>query len=292
VASFGFIAAYAVVVAVASVIEVPVGRGFASVQFNLLIRLGSLAAAVAALLVVHGAAVPTGSSALLGLGIGILTGVGSIIYCLALIDLPLSLVVTLSNLYIVITSLLGMSLLHESATPVKIAGLALTLGGVLLLAYPPASRYGVHSARSSAKKPPPLRAFLMMGAYVVIVGIGAFLEKPALRELDATQLNALMAVAMTAVAFVALAVEGPRVQVSLRGLGGLGAGVMIGAASVFYFLGLRGLPVSVAAASSNAYIVITVLLSALLLHQHLTRVRIGAIALTLGGVSLLAQGAG
>jgi len=290
--SLGFIAAYAVIVAVASVIEVPVGRGFASVHFNLLIRLGSLAAAVAALFIVHGATVPTGSSALAGLGIGILTGVGSIIYCLALIDLPLSLVVTLSNLYIVITILLGISLLHESVTAVKIAGLALTLGGVLLLAYPPSSRYGVHSAGSTAKNAPPIRAFLMMGAYVVIVGIGAFLEKPALRELDATQLNVLMAVAMTAVAFVAFAAEGPRVQMSVRSLGGLGVGAMVGTASVFYFLGLRGLPVSVAAASSNAYIVITVLLSTLVLHQLLTKVRLGAIALTLGGVTLLAYGAG
>ena len=288
---FGFIAAYAVIVAVASVIEVPIGRGFKSVQLNLLIRLGSLTAALAALVVVHGATVSTGPSALLGLGVGVLTGVGSIIYCLALIDLPLSLVVTLSNLYIVVTALLGMSVLRESITVVKIAGLALTLGGVLLLAHPPASRYGVHSASSSAKKAPATRALLMMGAYVVIVGIGAFLEKPALRELDATQLNALMAVAMTAVAFVAFAVEGPKVQMSLRTLGGLGVGAMIGTASVFYFLGLRGLPVSVAAASSNAYIVITVLLSTLVLHQPLTKVRIGAIALTLGGVTLLALGA-
>jgi drug/metabolite transporter (DMT)-like permease len=132
----------------------------------------------------------------------------------------------------------------------------------------------------------------MMGAYVVIVGIGAFLEKPALRELDATQLNVLMAVAMTAVAFVAFAAEGPRVQMSVRSLGGLGVGAMVGTASVFYFLGLRGLPVSVAAASSNAYIVITVLLSTLVLHQLLTKVRLGAIALTLGGVTLLAYGAG
>ena len=289
--AFGFIAAYAVIVAVASVIEVPIGRGFKSVQLNLLIRLGSLTAALAALVVVHGATVSTGPSALLGLGIGVLTGVGSIIYCLALIDLPLSLVVTLSNLYIVVTALLGMSVLRESITVVKIAGLALTLGGVLLLAHPPASRYGVHSASSSANKAPPIRAFLMMGVYVVIVGIGAFLEKPALSALDATQLNALMAVAMTAVAFVAFAVEGPKVQMSLRSLGGLGVGAMIGTASVFYFLGLRGLPVSVAAASSNAYIVITVLLSTLVLHQPLTKVRIGAIALTLVGVTLLALGA-
>jgi hypothetical protein len=58
--SFGFIAAYAVLIAVASVIEVPMARGFASVQLNLLIRLGSLAVAMLALVIVHGVSIPTG----------------------------------------------------------------------------------------------------------------------------------------------------------------------------------------------------------------------------------------
>jgi drug/metabolite transporter (DMT)-like permease len=290
--SFGFLAAYSVLIAVASVIEVPIARGFASVQLNLLIRLGSLAVAALALIVVHGVSVPTGPPALAGLGIGVLTGVGSIIYCLALIDLPLSLVVVLSNLYIVITFLLGITLLDEHVTAFKIAGLALTLGGVLLLANPPSSRYAVHSATSVAKKAPPARAFLLMGGYVVIIGIGAFLEKPALRGLDATQLNGLMAVAMTAVALVAFAAEGPRMPMSLQSLGGIGVGAMVGVASVSYFLGLRSLPVSVAAAVSNSYIVIAAVLSTLVLHQPMTKARGGAIILTLGGVTLLALGPG
>jgi drug/metabolite transporter (DMT)-like permease len=290
--SFGFIAAYTVLVAVASVIEVPIARGFASVQLNLLIRLGSLVVAILALVIVHGVSVPTGPPALAGLGIGVLTGVGSIIYCLTLIDLPLSLVVVLSNLYVVITFLLGITLLHEPVTALKIGGLVLTLGGVLLLANPPSSRYAVHSATSIAKKAPPARAFLVMGGYVVIIGIGAFLEKPALRGLDPTQLNGLMAIAMTAVALVAFAVEGPRMPMSRQSLGGLGVGGMVGVASVSYFLGLRSLPVSVAAAASNTYIVITVLLSTLVLHQPMTKTRAGAIVLTLGGVALLAVGPG
>ncbi len=290
--SFGFIAAYTVLIAVASVIEVPIARGFASVQLNLLIRLGSLAVAILALVIVHGISVPSGPLALAGLGIGVLTGVGSIIYCLTLIDLPLSLVVVLSNLYIVITFLLGITLLHEPVTALKVGGLVLTIGGVLLLANPPSSRYAVHSATSVAKKVPPARAFLVMGGYVVIIGFGAFLEKPALRGLDATQLNGLMAVAMTVVALVAFAVEGPRMPMSLQSLGGLGVGAMVGVASVSYFLGLRSLPVSVAAAASNSYIVITVLLSTLMLHQPMTKARGGAIILTLGGVTLLALGPG
>lgn len=292
VMSFGFIAAYAVLIAIASVIEVPLARGFASVHLNLLIRLGSLAVAILALVIVHGVSVPTGTPALAGLGIGVLLGVGSIIYCLTLVDLPLSLVVVLSNLYIVITFLLGITLLHKPVTAFKIGGLVLTLGGVLLLANPPSSRYAVHSATSIAKKAPPVRAFLLMGGYVVLIGIGAFLEKPALRGLDATQLNGLMAIAMSAVALVAFVVEGPRMPMSMRSLGGLGVGAMVGAASVAYFLGLRNLPVSVAAAASNAYVVIAVLLSTVLLHQPMTKARGGAIILTLGGVTLLALGPG
>jgi drug/metabolite transporter (DMT)-like permease len=286
--SFGFIATYAVLIAVASVIEVPIARGFASVQLNLLIRLGSLAVATLVLVIVHGVSVPSGPPALAGLGIGVLMGVGSILYCLTLIDLPLSLVVVLSNMYIVITFLLGITVLHEHFTALKIAGLVLTVAGVLLLASPPSSRYAVHSATSVAKKAPPARAFLVLGGYVVIIGVGAFLEKPALGGLDATQLNGLMAIAMTAVALVAFGVEGPRMPTSRQSLGGLGVGAMVGAASVFYFLGLRSLPVSVAAAASNSYIVITVLLSTLVLHQPLTKARGGAIILALGGVTLLA----
>jgi drug/metabolite transporter (DMT)-like permease len=108
-----------------------------------------------------------------------------------------------------------------------------------------------------------------MGVYIVMIGVGAFLERPALKGLTATQLNALMGIAMTAVAGIALAVKGPRLPMTKRTLGVLGVGVMIGAASVFYFLGLRGLPVSVASAASNASVVVTVVLSAIFLHQPL-----------------------
>ena len=77
-----------------------------------------------------------------------------------------------------------------------------------------------------------------------------------------------------------------------RTLGGLGVGVMIGTASVFYFLGLRGLPVTVASAASNSSVVVTVVLSAIFLHQPLSRARAAAIALTLLGATLLALSTG
>ena len=226
------------------------------------------------------------------------------LYCFGLDYLPVSLVVTLSNLYIVITIVLGILVLHEPVTVLKIVGLACIMAGVLVLAHSPA-RYAAHPEASSAgtlnaAHPEAgsagtllqTRGFVIMGIYVVMIGVGAFLEKPALKGLAATQLNALMAIAMTAVAGIALAVRGPRLPMTKRTLGGLGVGVMIGTASVFYFLGLRGLPVSVASATSNASVIVTVVLSAIFLHQPLGRARGAAIALTLLGATLLAFSTG
>ena len=285
--SLGYVAIYVVLAGVASFIEQPAGRGFGAFQLNALIRAGSLAAAVVALVVAHGFVIPAHSYLLAGLGIGLLTGAGSILYCVGLGYLPVSLVVTLSNLYIVITVVLGILILHEPVTVLKIVGLTCTIAGVLVLAHPPA-RYETHPAAGSAGKPLQARGFAIMGIYIVMIGVSAFLEKPALKGLAATQLNALMGTAMTAVAGIALAVKGPRLPMTKRTLGGLGVGVMIGTASVFYFLGLRGLPVSVASAASNSSVVVTVVLSAVFLHQRLGRARGAAIALTLLGATLLA----
>jgi drug/metabolite transporter (DMT)-like permease len=289
--SFGYVAAYVVLVGVASFIESPVGRGFGPFQLNVLIRSGSLVAALVALALAHGFAIPATPSVLAGLGIGLITGVGSIFYCFALDYLSVSLVVIFSNLYIVITTLLGIVVLGERVTALKIAGLACILVGVVLLSHSPA-RYGVNPEASSNNKMFQWRAYVIMATYVVIVGVGAFLEKPALKGLDATQLNGLMAIAMTAVAVAALAVRGHRLPMTKRTFGGFVVGAMIGIASVFYFLGLSGLPVSIAAASSNAYVIVTVLLSTTFLHQPLTRGRGGAIVLTLLGVTGLAFSGG
>ncbi len=149
-------------------------------------------------------------------------------------------------------------------------------------------RYDVHSKASSAEQPLRLRAFVTMATYVVIVGVGAFLEKPALRGLNATELNGLMAIAMVAVAMVALAVHGPRIRITGRSLQGVGVGALIGVASVLYFLGLHDLPVSVAAAFASSSMVITVMLSVVALHQPLALVRGGAML----GVTLLALSVG
>ena len=285
--SLVYVAVYVVLAGIASFIEVPVGRGFGAYQLNVLIRTGSLSAALVALVAVHGFALPALDSALAGLGIGLIAGLGSLFYCFALDYLAVSLVVTVSNIYIVITTLLGVVVLGEPVTALRVAGLVFILVGVVVLGHAPA-RYGVQPDATSRNTMFQLRPATIMSTYIVVIGVAAFLEKPALQGLDATQLNGLMAIAMTTVACVALAVRGPRLPMTNRTFAAFGIGAMIGVASVFYFLGLRGLPVSVTAASSNAYIVVTVLLSTVFLHQPLSLSRSGGVALTLLGVTALA----
>src|SRR5215467_4497900 len=129
--SLGYVAVYVLLVGVASFAEKPAGRGFGAFQLNALIRAGSLAAAAVALVFAHGLALPATGYLLAGLGIGLITGVGSMLYCFGLNYLPVSLVVTLSNLYIVITIVLGIVVLHEPVTALKIAGLtSIVAGGV------------------------------------------------------------------------------------------------------------------------------------------------------------------
>jgi drug/metabolite transporter (DMT)-like permease len=285
--ALGYIGLYVLLIGVASFLESPVGSGFSPFQLNALIRVGSLAAALAAVFAVDGLAVPPLPWVLAALGVGLISGLGSICYCLSLNSMPVSLVVTLANLYLVVTVALAAAVLHDPLTLFTIAGLVCTLAGMLILVHPP-GKYGVQSAPTSGPNMPSLRAYGTMGLYVLLVGAGSFLEKPILGAMDATQLNALLSITMTAVAGVTLAVMGP----PLPGKGGtllaVGLGAMIGVGSVFYFLGLGGLPVSVASALSNTSMAVTVILSTIVLRQPLTAMRGGAMALMLGGVTLLA----
>ncbi len=119
--SLAAIGAYVLLVGVASFIEVPVGCELDALQLNALIRTGSAALAITAFLVVHGISLPTLLPLAAGFGIGPLAGAGSICYCFALNYLALSLVVSVANLSIVVTTALGLAILHVNIAPLKIA---------------------------------------------------------------------------------------------------------------------------------------------------------------------------
>ncbi len=279
------IGSYILLVGVASFIESPVGREFDALQLNALIRIGSAILAVAAFLVVHGVSLPPPLSLAAGIGIGLLAGAGSICYCFSLNYLPVSLVVSVANLSIVVTIALGAAILHENIAPLKIAALVLTVAGALALSRPPA-RHGVQGPEATTSPHHQVPGFGLLILYLALVGVSTFLEKLALRQLDATQLNALQAIGMLVVGAAALVAVREFPRSGWHMVGSVGVGAMIGLGSIFYFLGLTRLPVSIAVGAANGYVVVTVLLSVLVGHAERTWSTGLAIVLSVAGVML------
>lgn len=108
-----------------------------------------------------------------------------------------------------------------------------------------------------------------------------------MQYLDALQLNALDAIGMATISIVAVLVFDHQLPRQLWTLLAMGLGVMMALGSIFYYLGLNMLPVSVVAPIANTYIVIPLALSILFLHQSLTRFKIAGVVATLLGVTPL-----
>jgi drug/metabolite transporter (DMT)-like permease len=273
---------------IASCLEKPVGNMLDAFQLNLVIRTGTLILGAAALLLLSGAAIPSVPSLLAALGIGVLTGAGSVAYCFAVDRLPLSLVVSVANTYILVTVMLGLVVLHEGMGLFTVVGLVGTIAGVLVLSVRPrsaVSRGGQTGARTRSR----LAAYGVLAANVVLIGAATFLEKPALEHgLSPLQLNAFQTTGTFAVAVVAVLARRQSVPVGVRSWEGVGLGAAFGLAAICYFLGLRRLPVSIAATLSNSYVVLTVLASVVLLHESLTWRRVYGVGITLAGVLVLA----
>jgi drug/metabolite transporter (DMT)-like permease len=293
------VGAYVLLVGVASFIESPVGRGFDALQLNVLIRIGSAILAIAAFVAVRGMSLPAPLPLAAGIGIGLVAGAGSICYCFALKYLPVSLVVAVANLSIVVTIALGVAILHEGVAPLKVAALVLTVAGALALsqakakhaARPPdavPARHGVQFPAAVSRAHHRALGFGLLALYLALVGSGTFLEKPALRHLDATQLNALQAVGMLIVAVAALLAVREFPKPGWRMAGSIGVGAMIGLGSICYFLGLTRLPVSIAVGAANGYVVVTILLGVLIGHEGFPWSKRLAVALTVAGVTLFA----
>jgi probable blue pigment (indigoidine) exporter len=277
----GFIAIYVVLVGVVSFLEQPLAQKLDAFRLGAALRLGALFTAVAALLAERGSVIPDFEPGLAGVGIGLILGIGSVFYCLALSRLRAWVAASVANGYVAVTVLLGVVVLGEDLTWFVAAGLALTLVGVVALSWQEpaaAESQGVHRF---------LAAAWPLGVYIVLVGTGAFLAKPALGSLSALQLNALTALGMAAVALAAVGVRDRRVPTSPAALATAGVGVLLGLGGVGYYLALERLPVSVAATLGNTSVLVTAALAILVRHQTVTPRQIAGAATTLAGVCLL-----
>ncbi len=276
--ALGFVALYVVLVGVATFGDKTVSRHLDAFQFTAALRSGGMLLAIAALLV-DGFHLPSPLAALTGLGIGLLSGIATVFYCYAIGRLPVWLVTCFANAYIVVTVLLGVVILHEPLTILKIAGIALTLAGLGLLSY-----HSQKGKKSSFHVSLPL---ILIGGYIVLIGVATFLEKPALQHLDPFQLNALDAIGMAAVGIVTALIFDHSLSRQPWSLAGMGLGAMMALGAIFYYLGLNKLPISVAAPIANTYVLIPLALSIVFRDQSITRFKIAGIAATLLGVTLL-----
>jgi drug/metabolite transporter (DMT)-like permease len=279
--ALGFIGVNVVLVGIASFLERPLSQKLDAFRLGAALRLGALVIAVAALLAGRGPTLPDYEPGLAGIGIGLILGVGSAFYCLALSRLAPWLAASVANGYVAVTILLGVAVLGEDLTWFVGAGLALTFVGIVALSWRKPTEAGSHRLRHS------LAAVWPLVPYILLVGAGAFLEKPALRGLTALQLNALVALGMAIVAVAAVVARDHRVPTGSAALGAGGVGILLGLGALGYYLALERLPVSVAATLSNTSVLVTAALAVAFRHQVITPRQIVGAAATLAGVSLL-----
>ncbi len=309
--ALAFMTLYILLFGVAALLEQPIARHLDAFQLDALLRIAAAAVALAVLIVLRGPPLPSWAPALAGVGIGLISGSGSLCYCVALNRLPSDLAACLANGYLVVTVVLGIVVLREPLTAFTLAGLALSIGGAIVLSLrqdrsaPPAAaagsspggtRFALVTAAASTPSPARLIGLVWLAGYVALVGVGAFLEKPALQQLAPLQLNALVALGMVAVGLGAVAVvraeRRHRHQGALLGarrvrLAAMGIGLMIGAGSICYYLALAHLPVSIAAALANTYVLVTMVLAVPVFHQPMTLRKAAGVLAMLAGIVLL-----
>jgi drug/metabolite transporter (DMT)-like permease len=127
-----------------------------------------------------------------------------------------------------------------------------------------------------------------LAGYVVLVGSASFLQKFAMKDVSAFQINFLMAIGMVITAVPALWWQQGNLSIPLRGLPfGAPVGIMMALGSICYVLALSRMPVGLAAAISTSYVVLVVILSRLFLGEPIGWIKGIGLVLTVLGVALL-----
>lgn len=135
ISGFGFLAAYVVLVGVASFLEKFSMKQLNPYQVNFLMAIGMAVTAVPALWIKQRSlSVPT-KALPLGAPIGFLMALGSICFVLALAKLPVGMATAISTSYVLLVIVLSWIFLSESMSWMKIVGTLLTISGVALLSW-------------------------------------------------------------------------------------------------------------------------------------------------------------
>lgn len=130
-----FVLGYVVLVGLATFFMKVGLKDLTAYQLNFLMGIGMLITGIPALLIAQGSLKLPVKELPVGIGIGTMMALGSILYVLALDKLTASVASVLAAGYVLVVILLSWLVLGEKFDWVKIVGILLTFIGVLLLTY-------------------------------------------------------------------------------------------------------------------------------------------------------------
>jgi drug/metabolite transporter (DMT)-like permease len=133
-----------------------------------------------------------------------------------------------------------------------------------------------------------MSGYLFLVIYIILLGIGTFLQKFVMKTLSPFQLEFLIAIGMFLVSVPALLFTQKSLHIPAAGIPmGLLVGLLFSGGSLAFTLGLSKMNVGLASAISVSYIVLALILSVIFLKEPLNLMKIAGITLTLIGVGLL-----
>lgn len=130
-----FVLGYVILVGVATFLMKVSLKTLSPYQLNFLMGIGMLITGIPALLLAQRSFKLPVKELPIGIAIGIMMAVGSILYVLALDKLPASVASVLAATYVSVVIVLSWLILKESFDLLKVAGIILTFIGVLMLTY-------------------------------------------------------------------------------------------------------------------------------------------------------------
>ncbi len=130
-----FILGYILLVGIATFLMKVSLKSLSPYQLNFLMGIGMLLTGIPAILIAHRSFKMPAKEVPIGLLIGTMMALGSILFVLALNKLPVSIASVLAATYVAVAIILSWLFLKESFDVVKIVGITLTFVGALLLTY-------------------------------------------------------------------------------------------------------------------------------------------------------------
>lgn len=130
-----FIIGYILIVGVATFLMKVSLKALSPYQLNFLMGIGMMVTGIPALLIAHRTfSMPT-KELPMGLLIGVMMAIGSILYVLALNRMPASIAAVLATIYVLVVVVLSVVFLKEGFDYIKVLGIILTFAGVALLTW-------------------------------------------------------------------------------------------------------------------------------------------------------------